>query len=295
MTNPYRVKLFGYPVGHSVSPDMHQSAAEALGIRIEYTAQQVTAEQLPRAVEALRGPEFLGANVTLPHKPSVLALLDQISPLARRIGAVNTVYKAGGLLVGDNTDAAAVVRCLKEGLAFSPVDDPVLLLGAGGAARGVAVGLLDAGARRIAVWNRTEGRARLLVEDLARSTPSASTSLSVVTDLDAALERCTLLVNATSVGLDDRSVPVTLAMLGSEARVFDLVYGTAATPLVREARSRGLCAEDGLWMLVHQAAAAFTLWTGVAPPEDVMYAAALRAFRRRDPVTPSDGAPERTL
>jgi shikimate dehydrogenase len=210
-----------------------------------------------------------------------MALVDHVSPLAQRIGAVNTVFKAEGRLVGDNTDAPAVVRCLRESLAFAPGNERVLLLGAGGAARGVAVGLLDAGVRRLAIWNRTARRSLALVESLARLEPSTATNIDVVADLGAALGDATLLVNATSVGLDGSSVPISPAALPKTARVFDLVYGPSTTPLVRSARACGLAAEDGLRMLVYQAAASFALWTGLRAPEDIMLKAAARALGLR--------------
>ena len=189
MLQPFRVRLFGFPLGHSVSPAMHSAAAESLGIAMEYLAQEIGSEQLPGAVQSLRGAEYLGANVTLPHKPAVMALVDHVSPLARRIGAVNTVFKAEGRLVGDNTDAPAVVRCLRESLAFAPEEERVLLLGAGGAARGAAVGLLDAGVRQLAIWNRTAWRSLALVQSLATPAPATTTDIGVVADLDAALQR----------------------------------------------------------------------------------------------------------
>ncbi len=288
MTQPFKVRLFGCPVGHSVSPDMHHAAADALGIHLEYATQQVSAGQLPDAVCELRGAEFLGANITLPHKTAMVGLVDSVSPLAKRIGAVNTVYKVGSRLVGDNTDAPAVVRCLRESLGFRPEADRVVLLGAGGASRAVAVGLVDAGVRSLAVWNRTERRGRRLLDELAALSPGAGATLTAVTDLDAALAQCTLLVNATSIGLDTVSAPVSAAALAPTARVFDLVYGPDATPLVRQARSLGMLAEDGLWMLVFQAASAFALWTGTNPPAAVMYDAALRALRDRAATSPAD-------
>jgi shikimate dehydrogenase len=261
---------------------------------MEYLAQEIRSEQLFGAVQALRGAEYLGANVTLPHKPAVMALVDHVSPLARRIGAVNTVFKAGGRLIGDNTDAPAVVRCLRESLAFAPEDERVLLLGAGGAARGVAVGLLDAGVRRLAIWNRTAQRSRALVQSLARLAPSTVTDIDMVADLGSALSAATLLVNATSVGLDGSSVPVSPVTLPKTARVFDLVYGPSTTPLVRAARAHGLPAEDGLRMLVYQAAASFALWTGLRPPEDIMLKAAVRALGLRQELASSTAGGDET-
>ncbi len=260
---------------------MHHAAAKALGIRMEYLAQEVITDELASAVQELRGEHYLGANVTLPHKPAIQSLVDRVTDLAGRINAVNTIFKADGQLVGDNTDAPAVVRCLGESLAFEPERERVLLLGAGGASRGVAVGLIDAGVRQLAIWNRTPARGLALCDSLSALLSVDGTVVTVAADLDLSLSETTLLVNATSVGLDGSSVPVSLAKLPGTARVFDLVYGPDATPLVRKARARGLPAEDGLRMLVYQAAASFTLWTGLQAPEEAMFAAATQALSVR--------------
>jgi shikimate dehydrogenase len=279
-----RVALFGYPLSHSVSPAMHEAAGAALGLRLRYELWPLQPEDLPEAVAHLRAEAWLGANVTLPHKPGMLALVDEASPPARRIGAVNTLYKRDGRLLGDNTDAPALLRCLDTQLDFQPPAERVLLLGAGGAARAAAVALLESGADEVLLWNRTAPRAAALAAEVAASFPRRGNALLLLPDeqtLAQALPRVTLIVNATSVGLDGNSTPIDPAGLSPHARLFDMVYGPAGTPLVSAARAHGLRAADGLWMLVYQAAASFALWTGIAPDEHLMHEAALGALRAR--------------
>jgi shikimate dehydrogenase len=282
--HPYRVHLFGFPLGHTVSPAMHHAAASELGFRLEYTAVQVMSEGLATEVERLRDDAFLGANVTLPHKPAMLTLVDSITTSAQRIRAINTVYKRDNALIGENTDAPAMMRCLREMLAYQPHEESVVLLGAGGAARAAAVALLDAGTRQLRIWNRTRDRSAELVAGLhqLKADNEATVQLVGEGELDTVLNNSTMVINATSVGLDRTTVPFDVSQLASGARVFDMVYGPEATPLVREARIAGIQALDGLWMLVYQAAAAFTLWTGLEPPEHVMHEAALAALHARN-------------
>lgn len=275
-----RVALFGNPLGHSVSPAMHHAAAAATGTALRYELWPLPADELAGAVETVRGDAWLGANVTLPHKPAMLALVDDVSARARRIGAINTLYKRNGRLLGENTDAPAFMRCLRLQLGFEPANERVVILGAGGAARAAVVALGEAGVRSMALWNRSADRAAAL----AAALEGAGATLRVVPSgaLDRWLPEATLLVNATSVGLDGSSLPIEHPLVGAQGlRVFDMVYGLEGTPLVRHALGQGLVAVDGLWMLVRQAAAAFALWTGVEPPEAVMHAAALRALAAR--------------
>jgi shikimate dehydrogenase len=279
----YKVDLLGFPISHSVSPQMHHAAAAALGLAMEYRPRALQPDQLAGAVERLREPEYLGANVTLPHKPAMQRLVDSVTPRAARIGALNTVFKRQGRLVGDNTDAPALMRSLSDALSFAPSDEQAVLLGAGGAARAAAVALLDHGVGAISICNRGVDRMNELRTWLLRLDPSAANRVRIVSpsNLEDAVDRATVVINATSVGLDGTSLPFDPEILKRSTRVFDLVYGPASTPLVRAARVRGCTAEDGLWMLVYQASAAFTLWTTHEPPEQVMYDAAVDALAAR--------------
>jgi shikimate dehydrogenase len=286
-----RVALFGFPVGHSVSPAMHHAAARHLGLALRYDALLTRPEDLAEAVQRLRDAEWLGANVTVPHKQAASRLVDFLAPTAATIGAVNTIYKQGDRLIGDNTDVGAVERTLTEHLHLDPDSDTVLLLGAGGAARACLAALANLGVRRVRLWNRTRQSAVAMVEELRGHgvVREQTMDMAIVPDLAAGIGTVSALLNATSVGLDGQSMPVDPSVLEG-ARVFDLVYGVDGTPLVRAARERGLVALDGLWMLVYQAAAAFALWTGRRPAEAVMYVAARDVLeeRRRIQTAPRD-------
>ena len=279
--DPVHVTLFGDPVGHSVSPAMHHAAAHALNLDLTYTAQRVSSAELSAAIHALRGAYWLGANVTLPHKLAALALADGVSTTARHIGAVNTLNNRGDQLLGENTDAPALIRCLYELLDLQPAQEQIVVLGAGGAARAVVVALLDLGVAHVHVYNRSSGRAAALAADLNPASQAERASVVSTGDLRRHLRQSTLVINATSVGLDGVSSPLPDLPLAPGARVFDLVYGPNHTPLVRGARQAGFTAVDGLWMLAYQAAASFALWTGRQPPEHVMYEAATAALRER--------------
>ena len=268
-----QVRLLGYPVGHSLSPLMHGAAFEALGIDAEYGLWETHPSQLAANVAALRGPGFLGANVTIPHKEHVVRLLDEVSPLALRAGAVNTIVKRGSILHGENTDIGGFLWPLRAGGAA--LDRwRVTVLGAGGAARGVVVALLDAGVPRLTIVNRTQERAQALAAALGDE------RIEVLSLDDSwvggALAQSDLVVNATAAGWRPEDPPLLapelLHKLPEHALVYDLTY--RRTPLLRAAEERGLATLDGLPMLVEQGALAFQLWTGREAPRPTMWAAA---------------------
>ncbi len=284
MNEPVRkAALFGFPLAHSVSPAMHHAAAEALEIALRYEPWQLPAEELGDALQTLRGETWVGANVTLPHKPAAAQLVDRLTPLAARIGAVNTIFKRDGELWGENTDAPALMRCLREFVGGELTSQRVLVLGAGGAARAVVVALAELGVSDIAVANRTDARAVALLGDLERraAMPTGLGRVLPWQSLKESTAFASLVVNATSAGLDGATLPITDLAPGPGTLFYDLVYGLDETPLVRYARASGFKAVDGLWMLVYQAALAFELWMGVRPPTDIMHEAALSALRSR--------------
>lgn len=268
-----QVRLLGYPLGHSLSPLMHGAAFAALGIDAEYALWETPPALLAERVAALREPGYLGANVTIPHKEQVVRLLDEVSPLALRAGAVNTIVKRGAVLRGENTDIGGFLWPLRAGGAV--LDRwRVTLLGAGGAARAVAVALLDAGVPRLTIVNRTPARA----EALAAALDDERIAILPLGDawVGGALAQSDLVVNATAAGwrADDPPplAPDLLERLPDHALVYDLTY--RHTPLLRAAEARGLATIDGLPMLVEQGALAFQFWTGREAPRPAMWAAA---------------------
>jgi shikimate dehydrogenase len=274
--------IIGYPLRHSVSPAMQQAAFDALGIAARYERWETPPERLAERVAGLRAADVLGANVTVPHKEAVLSLLDELEPAAGRIGAINTIVNAGGRLTGHNTDTIGFLRALREDGRFDPKGCRALLLGAGGAARAVAFSLADAGATHIAIANRTPERARALVADLARFKIHADALPWEDSAIAAALKSSGLVVNCTSLGMAHGSAegasPLASLQIPPSVLVYDLVYNPPVTPLMAQAQRAGARALGGLPMLVYQGSAAFTLWTGQRPPEDVMFAAARRAL-----------------
>jgi shikimate dehydrogenase len=274
VTPLHRVALLAHPAGHSVSPAMHGAAFAALGIAARYDALDVAPDALPAAVAALRSEPWWGANVTVPHKRAVMAHLDELTPLAARLGAVNTIVRRGSRLVGDNTDAAGYARSLAL-LGRSWAGARVVVLGAGGAARAVIATLLQAGAE-VALANRSRERAAALRDDLAAPVPILTSD-----ELPAAVRDCDLLVQTTAVGMAGgvAGSPLPDGVLpAAGAVVQDLIYRPAVTPLLAAAHAAGCRVQNGLPMLVFQGAAAFEAWTGVAAPEEAMGAAAEAAL-----------------
>ena len=269
--------IIGWPVAHSRSPAMHNAAFRALDIDAVYVPFPVAPRALEAAVAGLRALGVAGFNVTVPHKESVLALLDEVDPIARAIGAVNTVVRDADRLVGTNTDALGLVRALEEsGVALGGMR--ALVLGAGGAARATVAGLATAGAAHITVAARRVERAASLVRDLAAVAPKAALDTVDLGDSEALARSmpCGLLVQATSAGLDPESGAELAARLpwallaASGARVVDLVYEPSPTPLMLAATQHGLVAEGGLGMLLHQGALAFERFARQPAPLEAM-------------------------
>ncbi|MDE2993285.1 MAG: shikimate dehydrogenase [Chloroflexota bacterium] len=282
--------VIGYPLAHSISPRFQQPAFNHLGLSVRYVARETPPEELPAFLTELRGPQWLGVNVTVPHKEAVAAVVDELSTEARLIGAVNTVRKAGDRLIGHNTDAAGFLRGLTDA-ACGPQGVAALILGAGGAARAVAVALLQAGARHVTVANRTVSRAERLVATLSTSFDAARLAASPLQAeaVQPALQGADLVVNTTTVGMAhgpaaDASPLDTPLMttLPSRALIYDLVYNPAETPLLQVARAQGYRTQGGLPMLIYQGAASFELWTGQPAPVELMMAHGRQAMAERE-------------
>ena len=270
--------VIGDPVRHSLSPVLHNAAFQALGLDWAFVAFPVAAGQAAPALLGMRALSVEGLSVTMPHKTAVSGLVDRLTPVAERLGAVNTVAWEGTALVGHNTDGPGFVESLRSDQGVDPRGMRCVVLGAGGAARAVVLALAEAGAGEVAVVNRTARRAH---------EAAALAGAAGRVDAPAAVADADLVVNATPVGMGGAGpdgtgvmaagVPVDPGLLKAGQVVVDLVYHPPVTPLLREARSRGATTAGGLGMLVHQAALAFRLWTGEDPPLEVMSAAAAAA------------------
>lgn len=278
-----RVALFGYPVAHSASPNMHNAAFAALQLPWRYTAIPVSAAELPARIAQLRGHDWAGANVTLPHKVAAAALVDELADPAGPIGAINTIVNADGKLVGHNTDAAGFTADLAE-CGVQVTGRPAVILGAGGGARAVAHALDAMGARlRVVCRDQRAGR------DLAMTmrTPPEDRCVFSWTDdgFRVATEGAALVVNTTPIGMYpdlDRTPWPSQLPIPHGAFVYDLVFNPPESRLVVAARQAGLSAQGGLGMLVEQAALAFTLWTGETAPRGAMRSAANSALEKQD-------------
>ncbi|MGY2894481.1 shikimate dehydrogenase [Deinococcus sp. UYEF24] len=251
-----RAFLFANPAAHSRSPAMHNAAFGVAGLNAVYQAIRVTPDELPAAIASLRAPDVLGANLSLPHKEAALPLLDELSPAARAIGAVNTIINRSGVLVGDNTDAPGFLEALRE--AGAPVGGNAVVLGAGGAAR-AAVWALISEDWNVRVVNRTTEKAVALTQDLG----GLACTLDTVPWPEIGL-----IVNASSAGLDapEQSPLPGMPEIAPGALVYDMVYKPLDTRLMRDARAAGYHAENGLGMLAQQARLAFLAWTGTDVP-----------------------------
>ena len=293
-TAPHRAGIIGHPVAHSLSPVFQSAAFAACGLDATYERWDTSSEALRGRVVSLSAAGYLGANVTIPHKEAVIPFLDELGGQSARVGAVNTIVNRGGRLYGFNTDGPGFVAALKNEARFDPAGRSILILGAGGAARGIAFALAEAQAGRITIANRSVARAERLAGDIAGV---ASGSIDV-TPAPGAVEAYDCIVNCTSIGMDgggsEGESPVALDTARPGTLVVDIVYAPEETPLLRDARARGLAVLGGLPMLIYQGGLAFELWTGVAAPIDVMFDAARKALTERaaKPASHAPAAPQ---
>ena len=258
---------------------MHNAAFEHLGVDSVYLAFDVPPPNIDEAVSSIRALGLCGINVTIPHKQSVMAGLDEIVPEASMVGAVNTIINENGVLRGYNTDVSGVLRAIRSELGFAPRGRNVFIVGAGGAARAVTVSMCLAGARSIAIANRTFSTAQGLVEEFSSRFDAVSFSALSLHDTDSVSELMApadIVINCSSAGMGDiEPLCLPLDLLDGNCVVYDLVYKPSVTPLVRDSRALGLKAESGLGMLLYQGADAFEIWTGKAAPVEVMREALL--------------------
>ena len=265
-----RVVLIGHPVAHSLSGAMHEAAFAALGIDATYELWDRAPLQLVEAIAELRKDEFLGANVTIPHKERVVPLVDRLTEEAHATGAVNTITKEGKRLVGHNTDVPGFKVALDRLVGKQKMPRQAVVLGAGGGARAVVYGLITDGFQRIVIFNRHLHRAEAVVRHFGKT--AAHMELRAMpwheSVIEAELGKTRVLVNATSIGLHGDESPIAGELIPPDLLVLDLIY--RRTKLLRDAETAGCTVLDGELMLLHQGAAAFTLWTGQPAPLELM-------------------------
>jgi len=266
ITRPDRFLLAGVmgdPVMHSRSPKLHNYWLAKYGLAGSYLPLAITAGYLRAALRALPALGFSGCNLTIPHKEAALGLVDKVDPLARRIGAVNcVVVAADGSLEGQNHDAFGYIESVREAQPSWRADrGPIVVIGAGGGARAVLVGLLDGGAREIRLVNRTPARAKSLARELGGPITALNWN-----EREAALEGAAMLINATNQGMvGEPALDLALDSLPVTALVSDIIYIPRETALLAAARKRGNPTVNGLGMLLHQARPAFHAWFGIMP------------------------------
>ena len=275
--------LIGDPVEHSMSPAMHNSAFKNKGIDYVYLPFRVEKEQLGRAILGVRALNIRGVNVTIPHKVSVIPLLDELDPLAERIGAVNTIINNDGVLKGYNTDAHGFLKAMLEH-GISPEGKSVVILGAGGASRAISFILAERGANLVILNRRLEiDWAVKLAASISQAFSREVKALELnEQNLAEVLRKGDILVNATSVGMSPNTdeTPVPARLLKGDLVVFDIVYNPLKTRLLKEAEDAGAGAIGGIQMLAWQGALAFEMWTGLKAPLEIMRKAAIRALKK---------------
>ena len=266
-----RTKLTGFfakPASHSLSPLMHNLAFSHWGIDAVYLAFEVDQTNLRQAVESIRTLNMLGVNVSMPNKTAVLAYLDQLSPEAELIGAVNTIVHQEQRLIGYNTDGMGFVRSVNE--TGHPIkNQKIVVLGAGGAAKAIVVQMALEGAQEITIYKRLNATFLPLKEYFAKVSEKTGCPIRLHDYADESqlaldLSQANLLVNATDIGMGSKKDQLPIAdvkLLHSQLAVFDLIYSPSETRLIQEAKKMGIKAYNGLGMLIHQGAIAFELWT----------------------------------
>jgi len=255
--------LIGWPVAHSLSPAIHNGAFEKLSLPWRYGLYPVEPGNFDNGIKKLMD-ELRGFNITFPYKEKISAYLDDVSPGASSIGAVNCAKNDNGRWTGTNTDSSGFLKALKEDI--NPHDRNIFILGAGGAAKAAAFSLAESGTRKIFIKDPDAEKARDLIKRLNRFAPAQAVFIS---DDFTELKNCDVLVNATPLGMADERIPLPADILHKGLYVFECIYNRE-TPLLKAAAERGLRRQDGLNMLVYQAADSFTFWTGEKAPVELM-------------------------
>jgi len=277
-----RFGVIGWPLSHTLSPIFQQAALDAMGLDATYMAAATSPDVIEMRLQEAREGNWRGLNVTVPHKIRVAELVDELTPSAKRMGAVNTIDVAGCKLIGDNTDADGFARALTQYGGFDPSGVRAVILGAGGAARAVAWALRDLGVSHLTVANRHPARAETVATAVDGESLATSAFGLSGPELKRAISRATLLVNTTSVGMAGgpapAGLPVPSSWLKQQLFVCDIVYQPAETPMLTSARNIGCRTQGGLEMLVLQGAASLERWTERRAPLPTMMRAARSAL-----------------
>jgi shikimate dehydrogenase len=262
---PKRVVLIGHPVSHSLSGELQQAAFDELGIDARYEPMDVPLINLPETIEQLRGDDFLGANISFPHKERVVPMVDRLTEEAQQTGAVDTLTREGGRLIGHNTDVTGFRAALDAVVGRQKMPKAAVIIGAGGGARAAVYALITAGFQRVIVFNRHLHRAEGLIRHFGRSASHMELRAMPWHEsvIEAELAKTKVLINASAVTNAGQQSPINAELLPPELLVLDLMYVPADTQLLRDAKAAGAAETmNGDTMLVHQTAAAFGLWTG---------------------------------
>lgn len=269
--------LIGYPIKHSLSPAMHNAAFKKLKINALYMLFEKTREEFPAAIRQLKAMGVSGFNVTVPYKEEIIPYLDGLDPLARRIGAVNTVLNQKGRFIGYNTDALGFIASLKEDLDFVSKGKNIFIIGAGGAARAIGFALAKEKAKSVVFCDILLEKAQGLARNIKNVFSDCSVS-SVISTIEYRLSAIDLLVNASNCGMKPGDpLPIDPKILPDGVRIYDIIYNPSPTRLVKEAARRKIKAVNGLGMLLGQGVAAFEIWTKQKAPLAIMRGALRKA------------------
>ena len=269
--NTRLVGILGYPLEHTLSPAIHNAAFNHLNLNWCYLPLPVESMSLDKAIKGLCSVKnFVGANVTMPYKEKVLPCLDEISSCARVIGAVNTLHMSDNKLVGYNTDGRGFLTALVQDGGFDPKGKNVLIVGAGGASRSIAVTLALSGASKLKILNRTWEKADEICSLIKSNFACHVEAFDFQGDLEYFFSTVDLIINATPVGMNKGECPFPADLISRKHFVCDLIYRPLKTTLISAARERGAKTLSGLSMLLYQGAAAFEIWTHLDSPIEVM-------------------------
>ena len=265
--------VIGDPIAQSLSPQLHNGLFEANGIDALYLPIEVKSEDLEKLVQGFRLMNLGGFNITKPHKLDIMKYLDELDPLAQKIGAVNTVVYRDKKMIGYNTDGFGFIKSIEKKLGKKVKEElTILILGCGGAVKSVAMALADWGIKKVIIANRTLSKADELIEQINENWPGKAQAISMEeSELKKVLLNADLIVNGTSLGMNDapERTPIAKELLRKDVFVYDMIYSPPMTQLLKDAKVVGAQTENGLEMLLYQGLLAFELWTGIFPDPEI--------------------------